>query len=221
MSWSDIFYPDNPRRRERVTRLHQELINCMELNFDATNDLIGALNTHCQCKLHPIHIQEKGTLQDNCNVLLAAIKAVQGELQDIDEQLKRKLEPHLYRKLHDFQEPESKKMQILRSVTTVVAGLTGTVAMGIFVKLALSEVGTIILSRLMTVVVKIGVSVGGAVAGILLGAGVDMIVSAILGAVERSQLEEAIEELEGIVKEFKPASKEYSKTIMRVMLMLS
>lgn len=201
--------------------MHQELINCMELNFDATNDLIGALNTHCQCKLHPIHIQEKGTLQDNCNVLLAAIKAVQGELQDIDEQLKRKLEPHLYRKLHDFQEPESKKMQILRSVTTVVAGLTGTVAMGIFVKLALSEVGTIILSRLMTVVVKIGVSVGGAVAGILLGAGVDMIVSAILGAVERSQLEEAIEELEGIVKEFKPASKEYSKTIMRVMLMLS
>nr|XP_014425853.1 single-pass membrane and coiled-coil domain-containing protein 3-like [Pelodiscus sinensis] len=121
MSWSDIFYPDNPRRRERVARLHQELVNCMELNFDATNDLIGALNTHCQCKLHPIHIQEKGTLQDNCNVLLAAIKAVQGELQDIDEQLKRKLEPHLYRKLHDFQEPESKKMQILRSVTTVVA----------------------------------------------------------------------------------------------------
>ncbi|XP_026517184.1 single-pass membrane and coiled-coil domain-containing protein 3-like [Terrapene carolina triunguis] len=220
MSWSDILYPDNPARREKVARLHQELINCIELNFDTTNELIGVLNTHCQFKLHPIKMNMNGTVQENCDILLAAIKSIQDMLQAIDARLKRELEPDLYRKLHDFQEPDAKKMQILRNVATVVSGLAGTVAMGIFIKLALSQVVSRVLTQTTMVLAKIGASVIGAVAGMILGVGVDLILSAILGAVERDQLEAKIQELNALVSEFKPASHEYNKTIIKISCML-
>ncbi|XP_032639845.1 single-pass membrane and coiled-coil domain-containing protein 3-like [Chelonoidis abingdonii] len=216
MSWSDILYPDNPARWERVTRLHQELINCIELNFDTTNELIEALNTHCQCKLHSVKMNMNGTVQDNCNILLAAIKSIQDILQAIDAKLKSNLEPDLYRKLHDFQEPDATKMLILRNVSTVVSSLAGTVAMGFFIKLALSQVVGRVLSQTAMVLAKIGASVVGAMAGVLLGIGVDLILSAILGAIERDQLEAKIEELSELVGEFKPASKEYNKAIMKI-----
>nr|XP_005315185.1 single-pass membrane and coiled-coil domain-containing protein 3-like [Chrysemys picta bellii]XP_042702058.1 single-pass membrane and coiled-coil domain-containing protein 3-like [Chrysemys picta bellii] len=216
MSWSDILYPDNPARREKVVRLHQELINCIELNFDTTNELMGVLNTHCQFKLHPIKMNRNGTVRENCDVLLAAMKSIQDMLQAIDARLKSELEPVLYRKLHDFQEPDAKKMQILRSVATAVSGLAGTVAMGIFIKLALSQVVSRVLTQTTMVLAKIGASVVGAMAGALLGVGVDLILSAILGAVERDQLEAKIQELEKLVSEFKPASHEYNKTIIKI-----
>ncbi|XP_065429704.1 single-pass membrane and coiled-coil domain-containing protein 3-like [Chrysemys picta bellii] len=220
MSWSDILYPGNPARRERVVRLHQELINCIELNFDATNDLIGVLKTHCQFKLHPIKMNKNGTVRENCDVLLAAIQSIQDTLQAINARLKSKLEPDLYQKLHDFQEPDAKKMQILRSVATAVSGLAGTVAMGIFIKLALSQVVSGVLTQTTMVLARISASVIGVVAGILLGVGVDLILSAILGAVERDRLEAKIQELEKLVSEFKPASKDYYKAIIKVTCML-
>ncbi|XP_044846642.1 single-pass membrane and coiled-coil domain-containing protein 3-like [Mauremys mutica] len=220
MSWSDILYPDNPVRRERVARLHQELINCIELNFDTTNELIEALNTHCQFKLHRIKMNMNGTIRENCDILLAAIKSIQDILQAIDKRLKRELEPDLYRKLHDFQEPDATKMQILRNVATVVSGLAGTVAMGFFIKLALSQVVVIVLSQTAMVLSIIGASLIGAVAGMIVGVGIDLILSAILGAIERDQLEAKIQELSELVSEFKPASKEYNKAIMKIICKL-
>ncbi|TFJ96199.1 Single-pass membrane and coiled-coil domain-containing protein 3 [Platysternon megacephalum] len=215
MALSDILYPDNPARRERMVRLHQEMINCIELNFDATNELIGALNTHCQCKLDPIKMNMKGTIRENCDIFLAAIKSIQDKLQAIDERLKRELEPVLYQKLHDFEETDTTKMQILRNVVTGVSGFTGVVAIGIFIKLA-SPVVSRVLSQMSTLLVKISTSVIGAVAGMFLGVGVDLILSAILGAVERDQLEAKIRELNALVSEFKPASQKYYKTIIKI-----
>ncbi|XP_044847181.1 single-pass membrane and coiled-coil domain-containing protein 3-like isoform X2 [Mauremys mutica] len=220
MSWSDILYPDNRVRRERVARLHQELINCIELNFDTTNELIEALNTHCQFKLHPVKMNMNGTIRENCDMLLAAIKSIQDILQAIDKRLKSNLEPDLYRKLHDFQEPDATKMRILRNVATVVSSLAGTVAMGFFIKLALSQVVVIVLSQTAMALSIIGASLIGAVAGMIVGVGIDLILSAILGAIERDQLEAKIQELSELVSEFKPASKEYNKAIMKILCKL-
>uniref|UniRef100_A0A8C3SMV7 Single-pass membrane and coiled-coil domain-containing protein 3 n=1 Tax=Chelydra serpentina TaxID=8475 RepID=A0A8C3SMV7_CHESE len=215
MSFSDLLYPDNPARRERVARLHQEVINCIELNFDTTNELIGALNEHWQCRLHPIKMNMNGTIRENCDKLLAAIKSIQDKLQTIDARLKSNLEPDLYRKLHDFQEPDAKKMQTLKDVAKVMSGVSA-IALGIFVKLACSKVTTTLLSQMMTIVVKVGASVIGAmVIGTLLGVAVDLVLSTILGAIERDRLETAIQELNALVSEFKPASKEYNKAIMK------
>ncbi|XP_065429919.1 single-pass membrane and coiled-coil domain-containing protein 3-like [Chrysemys picta bellii] len=220
MSWSDILYPGNPARREEVVRLHQDLINCIELNFDTTNDLIKALNTHCHCELHPIKMNKNGTVRENCDVLLAAIQSIQDTLQAIDARLKSELEPDLYRKLHDFQEPDAKKMQILHNWAKGVSGFTG-LALGILIKLVSSKVTTSVMSKMMTLVVKVGSSIVGAIfVGALLGVGVDLIFSAILGGIERDQLETVIRELQPLVDEFKPASHEYSKTIMKITCML-
>uniref|UniRef100_A0A8C3F8X8 Uncharacterized protein n=1 Tax=Chrysemys picta bellii TaxID=8478 RepID=A0A8C3F8X8_CHRPI len=204
MALSDILYPGNPARREKVVRLHQDLINCIELNFDATNELIGALNTHCQFKLHPIKMNRNGTVRENCDVLLAAIQSIQDTLQAIDARLKSELEPDLYRKLHDFQEPDAKKMQILRNVAKGVSFLGGIVAIRIFYNLA-SPVVSRVLSQMSTILARISASVIGLMAGALLGAGVDLILSAILGGIERDQLETVIRELQPLVDEFKPA----------------
>nr|XP_023970234.1 single-pass membrane and coiled-coil domain-containing protein 3-like [Chrysemys picta bellii] len=220
MSWSDILYPGNPARWERMVLLHQQLIDCVELNFDAINELIVALNRHCHCKLQPIKMNRNGTVWENCDVLLAAIQSIQDILQAIDEKLKRELEPLLYQKLHNFQETDATKMQLLRSVAERVSGLAGTVAMGIFVKLALSEVTTTILSQIIKIMGKLGASVIGCAAGVLLGVSIDLILSAILGAVERDKLEEEIRELEKLVSKLKPASQEYYKTIIKVTCML-
>ncbi|XP_024079510.1 single-pass membrane and coiled-coil domain-containing protein 3-like [Terrapene carolina triunguis] len=220
MALSDALYPGNPARRNMVVRLHQELINCVELNFDATNELIGALNTHCQCKLQPIKMNKNGTIRENCDVFLAAIKSIQDIMQVIDGRLKSNVDPDLYRKLHDFQETDTTKMQILRSRVAGVSGLTGTVAMGIFIKLALSQVTTRVLSQTTMIVAKLGACVIGSVAGVLLGVGVDLILSTILGARERDQLEVAIRELKTLVNEYKPASKEYYKTAIKTSSML-
>ncbi|XP_053867009.1 single-pass membrane and coiled-coil domain-containing protein 3-like [Malaclemys terrapin pileata] len=215
MALSDILYPGNPARREKVVRLHQDLINCIELNFDATNELIKALNTHCQFKLHPIKMNKNGTVRENCDVLLAAIQSIQDTLQAIDARLKSELEPDLYRKLHDFQEPDAKKMQILRNVAKGVSFLGGIVAIRIFYNLA-SPVVSRVLSQMSTILARISASVIGLMAGALLGVGVDLILSAILGAVERDQLEAKIQELEKLVSELKPASHEYYKTIIKI-----
>ncbi|XP_065429706.1 single-pass membrane and coiled-coil domain-containing protein 3-like [Chrysemys picta bellii] len=220
MAWSDILYPGNSARRERVVRLHQELINCIELNFDATNELIGALNTHCQFKLHPIKMNMNGTVRENCDIFLAAMKSIQDTLQAIDGRLKSQLEPDLYQKLHDFQEPDAKKMQILRSLAKGVSEFTGTMAMKFFIKLVLSKVMSKAMSQITMILAEIGASVVGAVAGMILGVGVDLILSAILGAIERDRLETAIRKLEALVSEFKPASKEYNKTILKTIYTL-
>ncbi|XP_032639837.1 single-pass membrane and coiled-coil domain-containing protein 3-like isoform X2 [Chelonoidis abingdonii] len=202
MSWSDFLYPDNPMRQEKVTWLHQELINCIELNFDTTNELTEALNTHCQCKLHPVKMNMNGTVRENCDIFLTAIKSIQDILQAIDAKLKSNLEPDLYRKLHDFQEPDAVKTQILCNVATMVSGLAGTVAMRFFIKLVLSQVVGTVLNQTAMVLAKIGASVIGAVAGMILGVGVDLILSVTLGSIEKYQLEAKIEELSELVSEF-------------------
>ncbi|XP_074836698.1 single-pass membrane and coiled-coil domain-containing protein 3-like [Carettochelys insculpta] len=220
MSWSDILYPDNPARREKVVRLHQELLNSMELNFDATNELIGMLNKHWHCGLCPIKMKTSDTIQENCDLLLAAMTSIQGELKAIDEKLRSCLEPDLYRKLHDFQEMDQSKMKILRTATQVARGAIGITAAAIIIKVGLSALASRVLSNVMMIVARVGIILGGIVVSAILGVGIDLIISAILGAKERKDLEEKIRELQEIVDEFKPASKEYSKAIMKVMLLL-
>ncbi|XP_067411462.1 single-pass membrane and coiled-coil domain-containing protein 3-like [Emydura macquarii macquarii] len=211
MSWSDLLYPGNPDRRAKVVRLHQELIDCIELNFDAANTLIDVLNTHWTCKLSPVKMNKQGTIKENTDVFLAAMKSIQGVLQDIDKALASKLEPALYRKLHNVQETDATKMKILAEVTI------GVVTAGIFFTLIYSNVTISACGQITALMAEVGISLfGGIVASALVGVGLNLILSAIIGATERSQLEAEIQKLEALVNEFKPASKEYYKTIIEV-----
>uniref|UniRef100_A0A8C8RJ88 Uncharacterized protein n=1 Tax=Pelusios castaneus TaxID=367368 RepID=A0A8C8RJ88_9SAUR len=214
MALSDLLYPGNPGKREKVTRLQQELIDCMELTFEATNELIEILNTHLLYKLSPIKMNKEGTIQENCDIFTATTKSIQDVLQDIDKKLSRKLEPDLYRKLHDLHETDHVKMRIVRAAFSLGAGSAGILVSGFIIKLAISKVATSALSQIATIMAKIGASVAGAVIGAAVGLGLDLIISAVTGAIERDKLEAAIQELEPLVKEFKSASRMYYKTII-------
>uniref|UniRef100_A0A8C8REP0 Single-pass membrane protein with coiled-coil domains 3 n=1 Tax=Pelusios castaneus TaxID=367368 RepID=A0A8C8REP0_9SAUR len=221
MSLSDIFFPDNPKRREEVVRLHQCLVDCMDSNFYITNRLIELLNTHLGCKITPIEMKKDGTIKENCEIFIYTMNKIQEVLQGIDEELKKKLEPSLYQKLHDVTESDTTKMSIIKSVAHLITGFAGSAALGIVVKLCLNKVASLTMSRLVTIMAKIGVSAIGLVVGIAAGLTIELILSAIIGAIERDQLEKAIQELEGHLKEFKPASKEYYETILTVILKVS
>ncbi|XP_067401845.1 single-pass membrane and coiled-coil domain-containing protein 3-like [Emydura macquarii macquarii] len=221
MAFSDVFFPDNPKRREHVIRLHQELVDSIDSNFDVTNDLIGLLNTHLGGKITPIKMKENGTIKENCDILIETMNKIQEMLQGIDEKMKKNLEPSLYRKLHDVTESDTTKMKIIQSASNILADIVGSAAAGIIIKLVLKRVSLLALTNVVSIVAKIGASVFGLAAGVAIGVTVDMIFSAVLGAIEKKQLEESIQELEGHLNEFKPASKEYQKAIMGVIITIS
>ncbi|XP_067284783.1 single-pass membrane and coiled-coil domain-containing protein 3-like [Pseudorasbora parva] len=97
--WSDLFYPGNPERRQRLTRKHQELLELMKNNFRATNQLIETLKKHVGLSFSPIAVNEKASVKENCEVIIARIREIQAEVEKIDTHLKEKLEPTLYKKL--------------------------------------------------------------------------------------------------------------------------
>uniref|UniRef100_A0A286XSG5 Single-pass membrane protein with coiled-coil domains 3 n=1 Tax=Cavia porcellus TaxID=10141 RepID=A0A286XSG5_CAVPO len=73
MAQSDFLYPDNPRRRQEVNRLHQQLLDCLSDSFHATNKLIGVLNVHLGCKLASIEMKRDGTIKENCDIIIHAV----------------------------------------------------------------------------------------------------------------------------------------------------
>ena len=73
---------------------------------------------------------------------------------------------------------------------------------------------------LATLVEEISMVATCAVAGVAvfaLAVAVDMIISAILGAIERKKLETAIAELETTLESFEPATRNYTQTIYEVL----
>ncbi|XP_073688689.1 single-pass membrane and coiled-coil domain-containing protein 3-like [Garra rufa] len=123
MSWSDIFYPGNPERRERLQRKHQKLLDLMKNNFHATNQLIETLEKHFGWSFSPISLNEEATVKENCDVIIERIREIQAKVEKIDTQLKEKLEPTLYEKL--------KNMNLSVKVHTLALG-TALLGVGIF-----------------------------------------------------------------------------------------
>ena len=219
MSWGDIFYPGNPGRRDEVVRLSTKLHTLMEFNFDATNSLIDLLNKDVKpsSPISKVNVDNTASVETNCQTLLNKMDEVMRVVDKVDEDMAKKLEPEAYKQL---KLPDMKfKDRIALAKKAVSAGLSvaATVA-GVVLVGAIK--GGIILTK---IVAAIGVIKTCAVASLVLGVltlGIDMIASAIIGAVERDKLEAAIDELETAVETFDPASKEYTKTITRVEIYL-
>ena len=215
MSWGDIFYPDNPKRREDVVRMTTKLKTLMEGNFDATNDLIDLLNKHVKPNpmLEHIRVDDTATIKANADVIIACISQIQTIVDEFDKTLSEKLDPELYRKLSDPNTGFKETLATAKKAVSATIGLAATVA-SIAVIIAI-KTGAI----LVKVVTSIGVLATSVIAGVVLGVlalGIDMIASAIIGAIERDELEKTIKELEDALSEFEPASKEYTKTIVHV-----
>lgn len=216
MALSDLLYPDNPRRRQELIHLHQELLDCMSTNFRATNELARVLNEHLGCTITNIQMRESSTVKENCDIIIQAISEIQRQVQKIDRDMKEKLEPVLYQKLYDIKEPELEKIAIAHKVFSIVLGEATSTAGMVAIKLLGSNLITFTVSNLVSLLAQIGASVLGGISITILGLGIEMILHAILGAVERNQLLAAVRSYEKHLSEFKAASEKYQRDIHEV-----
>ncbi|KAK9976716.1 hypothetical protein ABG768_021921 [Culter alburnus] len=212
--WSDIFYPDNPKRREQLIRKSQQFQDLMEGNFYATNELIDVMNKHLNCSFQHITLNKSVSLRENCNVMIECLHKIQAVVEKIDKELKEKLDPTLYEKLKvlnlSLPPEELKSLSIAIKTVCGVEGMKATTVVS-----TLIYTGDILVN-LVSKIGKIGAGTLACVGLAVVFIGIDMIVEAIAGSIERDKLEEALKEYDEALNEFKPASLEYQRNIMRV-----
>uniref|UniRef100_A0A673KZ79 Single-pass membrane protein with coiled-coil domains 3 n=1 Tax=Sinocyclocheilus rhinocerous TaxID=307959 RepID=A0A673KZ79_9TELE len=212
MSLGDVLFPGNPERREKVIRRSQELIELMKSNFRATNSLTEIVNKHLHSSFSPITLNEKATVKENCDVMIKRVNQIQAKVEEVDEELKKKLEPTVYESLQKMSLQDFKK---LSAVVKVAIKSVCQIAAAVIVKYLMKNIR--ILTNITCTCAKVAV---GTFASIVLGVLIDVIISAIVGHIERAKLESALAEYEEALKTFRPASKEYEMAIYEVMFML-
>ncbi|XP_048012358.1 single-pass membrane and coiled-coil domain-containing protein 3-like [Megalobrama amblycephala] len=210
--WSDLFFPNNPKRREQLIRKSQEFQHVMKSNFEATNELIDVMNDHLSCSLEHIKLNEDASLQENCNMMIECMHKIQAVVEKIDKELKEKLEPTLYEKLQN-KSLSTTDFQLISKALKVVCRFA-TEGSTTLVSLLINK--GVILAKITSTFAKIGALTLASVGLGVVFMGVDMIVEAILGSIERDQLEKVLEEYDKALKEFKPASLEYQDSITYV-----
>ncbi|XP_058632651.1 single-pass membrane and coiled-coil domain-containing protein 3-like [Onychostoma macrolepis] len=211
--WSDIFYPENPKRKEQLIRRSQEIQDLMKNNFRATNQLIDAMNKYLSCSFEHITLNESATLRENCDVMIGCMNMIQAEVEKIDKKLKEKLEPTLYKKLRKVSSLSSVDFKAISNAFAIVCGI-GSLGSAVLFGCLLKN-GTI-LANITSKFVKIGAT---ALAGVVLAVvflGIDMIVEAIIGKIEGDQLQAELEKYDRALAEFRPASEQYQDNITYV-----
>ena len=132
----------------------------------------------------------------------------------LDEQLSQKLDPQAYKTLKDtsigFKEVIRQLAQWGSVFTYVGATLAAIVAIcritsGAFLAAMVEEISLIGTCAIAGAVVM------------AIAVAVDMIISAITGAIERSKLEAAIAEMDEALQTFEPATRKYTQTIYEIL----
>ncbi len=207
--WSDIFYPENPKRREQLIRRSQELQDLMKNNFRAANQLIDVMNKYLSCSFEHIALNESTTLRENCDVMIGCMHKIQAVVERIDKKLKEKLEPTLYEKLRNLSLSTTDFKAISKSFEAVcgVPTVGSTVLVGYLIDKG------IILTNLTRTYARIGAGTFACVGLAVVFMGINMIVEAIIGKIEGDQLKVALEEYDKALEEFRPASEQYQDNI--------
>ena len=220
MSWSDIFYPDNPKKREEVVRLCTKLSTLMAIDFDATNTLSDLLNKHTSpaTAFQHIRVDDDADVETNSNVLNSQMDKIQKYVDDLDAALAQEIDPELYEKLKDINTSFSERIDIAQQAFTATVTVVSSAAS---VALVGAVTGGYMLTPLVKSIGLVKASVVGTIALGVLTLGLDMIASAIIGAVEREKLDTAIAQLEEAMEHFDPASKDYNRNCTRVDVMVT
>ncbi|XP_066578722.1 single-pass membrane and coiled-coil domain-containing protein 3 [Amia ocellicauda] len=213
MSWTDILYPENERKREEVYRLSQQFLEGLRSAFRVTNRLLKALNARMGCSLEPLELDEKATVKDNCRALVDCIRRVQREVEPVERALRERLEPAVYERLLCTTTPISEKIRTLEtSSKATLEVLQGKACL----MLTACIMDGRILTRMVAVLGKVGTCMLANVAVGLIGLGVDVLISAILGAVEKRNLDLVLQEYRALIEDFRPANEKYQDDLTYV-----
>lgn len=206
----DWLFRGNHKRREQIIRRDQELIELMKNNFRVTNDLAEIVRKHLDStfKPSPITLDEKANVKKNCDVMIERVNEIQAKVEEMNETLKRKMEPSLYEKILNL---FLGALDIKKVSNAVKAACHAADVCKVLVTFIIKHKG--ILGTIITTCAKMA-------AGFWASIGLGVLSSVILGYIERGELEKELAEYEVTLKEFRPASEEYQDAINQIKLLL-
>ncbi len=231
MLFDDLFYPDNRKRRDEVYQLKAEVTTAFRDYHSAWNTWAGLLNhAFAECSVeayHSLHIPvlvadvEKNTLQECLDEIHVAVTQTSETMDRIVEAMG----------IRPFLPPDWKTngikldsidgdvlLKIGRAISCVGSVvLAGYV--GYYTICGVAALSTLIAAVEQTAI-SVGALVGGVIGGVVLG-GVafvitDLIASAITGAIERKELNEAIDILKKLKADVAQPLRESAFTIHAV-----
>lgn len=212
MIFDDLFYPDNPKKRQEVANLRGEITTMFRQYVSAWNENANLLNDAFRQAAKPdtpFYGMTLPTLQKSIDKdpIRECIDEINAAIKDTDVKLKKLMDdigitellPNDWKdkgaKLEDL--GELTLLKVCKAIETVAAAsaaayLSFYIFQGISITIAL-------ISAIGGVAASIGAFLGGVAAGMVIG-GIafiisDLIASAITGAIERKQLNEAIDSL--------------------------
>lgn len=150
-------------------------------------------------------------------MMIERVNQILAKVKEVDEELKKKLEPTLYESLQhmslqSFNNIPAADKTAIKSVCPFPAA--------VLVKSLMKQTRSLIGMIFIFECISNGV-VGSILMGLVVGFVItDVVVSGILGYIEQCKLETALEEYEEALSEFRPASKNYEKAIYEVMFLL-
>ncbi len=223
MAFADIFYPGNPKKRVEVIADVQRMYVLMDQNFLATDALITFLNANVKPSpnIAGIQVDKNATFGVNAQNLINKMNEVQTQVDKIDKSLSKELDPAIYKEITNSNTNFKQKLDFLKSLKTGIIA-TEAVITSIAGFLLIQQV--VAAARFVAVIAGLSEILVASVAGLVVGlfvAGaaiaVDAIISAIVGAVERSKLNHMLDELNGVLTKFEGPSETYSSKIFEVL----
>ncbi|HJA40369.1 MAG TPA: hypothetical protein H9667_02400 [Firmicutes bacterium] len=211
MIFDDVFYPGNPRRRQEVANLRGEIIALFNgyqaawnKNADLLNDIFYKSASGTPFQAIRIAYIQKNITKDTVNDCLAEMKAV---IDDTQTKLNKLVEDIGVSKLLPSNwEKGGVKIEDLGKDTllkigkafTAVLSTTGAGFLGYYVFVSVSFAvtwGGFVSGAISSIAATLSGVLGGIIAGGVAFILTDMIASAITGAIERKELNEAIDAL--------------------------
>lgn len=218
MSWADIFYPGNSEMKTRLAQLCGQLNTLLDSCFTAVNHLIDCVEEYLPGqKFEKITMQVSASLRDNCNLIIGRVNEIKNYLEKKEYEVEKLMGTELFNQLMNLDTKFQEKIDIAKKALIGIEGISLTVGgVALVAAIAAGKMLTKVVARLGVIATSTLATIGLAVFGLA----IDMIVSAILGAVEKAELEKAVEEYANAVEAFKPAADEFYDNISMVRAMI-
>ena len=210
------FFGSKEKHSEEIIKLATKIKTLMEINFNATNELINMLNENAMLNppVENIKVDDKATLKEITATLVACIVQLQQKIERIHITLQNELDPQAYERLLSPDVNLEEKITIARrqleasqSVNITTGGLLmiATVRSRQFLPTAVARFTLVETQK----IAKLAFKILSADARSIVGATVD-------ATVKGDASEETIREFDRGLGFFIPATNEYENNIHRM-----
>ncbi|XP_069465770.1 single-pass membrane and coiled-coil domain-containing protein 3-like [Ambystoma mexicanum] len=207
MSFCDQLYPGNPRRRARAEQLYEQLRQHMLPNIVTANKVLRVLTSYLHRQLQMASMSRDPSLVENAVGLFSCLETFTHGMQRLDLRLKENLPANIYWKLGGSWAPRT--AEALLKYSNVSKALWLVTAVVIVVTVAtvfryttdniqqpwagLLVLATIVVWTTMCVYIRYGI---------------DLVISRLLGCMEKSRLESLIQQYERELEDMREAMRE-------------